>query len=469
MRKSYHTFAAFGMNLQALSVIFSLLMVLNLPAIGELPQSHRQQVILKDAWRGFSWTSDYRQTHTHDSNGKCIGILHERWNGLRWKKDRLERFLYDDLHYQTAGLIYRWDKTGNWKLIGGANARIDTTNASGNRVVLYNAQWDPMRSFWVAGDSVIYDKRGRVVKMTNRSYDVSNSGRDSVLIIKTIENTWQGKTNWVEDTYTKRSDSKQTTLERCRYRQVGDSIMQTFTIDYWDSSIKGWLSNTAMLFSMKDSAGLAYDSIVELINKRPVPVYVESELRDNSGNTLRHRVMYKSYDKKGEPVSGSFYKWERGHLCQNQFTIAESTFTYDGSTGRWELLYYENQRCNISTDKKATEWGYFAESEEWEQVRSFDTLTSCGIKIKAEQYYDKEKKRWLPLVHFRERGDSDSTIITTEIMDLETGDWIYDSMYVVQLNDKGKIEKRTNYVWKRTALNGNWSKDSRMTYLDAGQ
>ncbi len=429
------------------------------------PYISRQEIIIRDIWKGFHWINDFKITLSYDSADKCVSKIYENWNGTRWEKVLWEQFTYDDLHYLTDSLVYKWDGQSGWKLIGGTRMVIDTLDSGGNKLILYGAQWHYSKKLWNAQDSVFYDRDDRVIKIVSRSVEYSKFG-DSTTTIKTIENTWHDENKWVEENETWRSDTRETDVEKYRYRKTGNLPLPTFAVDYWDASLKNWISNTAMLFSVKDTNGFAYDSIVELIDDRPIPTYVESQLRDSGGNLLLHRVWKKDINEQTNKSTGYYYKWERiPQASRKAYTETESTFVMDTSANNWKLVSYENR---IHTHPaNMTEWGYYDGAEgKWEQVRAYDTLVSCGMVIKGEEYYDANEGRWYPMVNFLEEKDKDSTVITTEVLDLEKNEWVLDSLFVIRLDSEGKIKNRINYAWERvSALRGDWVKHSRVVYM----
>jgi hypothetical protein len=55
------------------------------PAV--IKNKHREDVIIEELWRGYSWSNDKRRTLTYDSAGNCISEMLERWNGSKWVKN----------------------------------------------------------------------------------------------------------------------------------------------------------------------------------------------------------------------------------------------------------------------------------------------------------------------------------------------------------------------------------------------
>lgn len=102
----------------------------------------------------------------------------------------------------------------------------------------------------------------------------------------------------------------------------------------------------------------------------------------------------------------------------------------------------------------------------WQYEKYFDTLTVSGVFLNGELYYDEKMKKWVPTLRCNIKKETDSTVVTTELLDPGNNEWKNDSLFVVRTDSEGKTISRVNYVWTRSGLlNGNWVKASRMTYI----
>lgn len=429
----------------------------------------REDVIIEEVWKGYSWASNKRRTLTYDSAGNCISELLEIWDGSRWEKESLIQSAYDDLHYKTCLLIYkRNNSSSGWELTEGYRMMIDTIKEKSERVVLHDAQWDPVKKNWFASDSIFYDKKGRVSKTVNTEKIFSDEKIDSIQIINTVENNYLNENCWVETNKTWRSDTKKTESERYRYRKIGNSSLQEFSLDYWDNRMNRWVPNTAKLYRYLEGDKIKTDSLEEYIDDKLVPVYVSSQIRDSKGNLILSRFWQKSLDEKTKKWSGKCWKWERKfNANSNSFTVEESLFVADNSGKKWNLVSYENKICKIPSSGDITESGKLEEiSNVWQYEKIFDTLTTSGVFLNGELYYDEKMKRWVPTLRCDIRKESDSTVITTQLLDLGNNEWKNDSLFVVRTDSEGKVTSRINYVWTRSGLlNGNWTKASRITFI----
>lgn len=429
----------------------------------------REEITIEEKWRGYDWTNNIRCLNTYDSEGNCVSKLMERWNSYRWENESWEKYTFDELHHKTSSILLKWNKdSGKWIFSEGSRAVIDTSDRKSNRIVLHNASWNPSSNSWDSEDSIFYDKKGRIIKTVNRDLTVSDSLNDTLLIIETTENSYQGDKVWIEQSKTWRSDTKETVSDRYRYRMINDAPMELYAIDYWDDKMNRWIPNTAKLFRKVENNYIVLDSIEEIIDDRSVPVYVSSETRDIRGNVMQHRFWQKSIDEATKKWTGTYIKWERNYNAEmNKFTIAESTFISDTSGCKWQLMNYQNQMCKIPSFSGTTEAGdYETTYKNWQFEKIVDTLVPCGLLVSSEQYYNEDKKQWLPTIKFTTIVGTDSTVVTTERLDQDKGEWNNDSLFVVRLDKSGKLLSRTNYAWARTGmLNGNWTKVSRITYI----
>lgn len=437
------------------------------PAV--IKNKHREDVIIEELWRGYSWSNDKRRTLTYDSAGNCISEMLETWNGSKWVKESLIRSTYDDLHYKTCLLIYkRNNSSSGWELVEGYRMMIDTIKGKSEKVVLHDAKWDPVKKSWFAPDSIFYDKNGRVIKTVNIEKSFSNETNDSLLTITTAENKYQNDNCWVETNKIWRSDTKKTESERYRYRMIGKSSPQEFAIDYWDNRMNRWIPNTAKLFREVEGNRVKTDSLEEYIDDKLVPVYVSSQIYDSNGNLMLHRFWQKSLDEQTNKWSGKYWKWERSYNApMKSYTVTESLFVADEKGKKWDLVSYENKICKIPSSGDITESGQLEDiSKMWQYEKYFDTLTIGGVFLNGELYYDEKMKKWVPTLRCSIKKEADSTLVTTELLDLGNNEWKNDSLFVVRTDSEGKTISRINYVWTRSGLlNGNWVKTSRMTYI----
>lgn len=456
-----------------LKIIFLLMVFGNSILFAQTPSAskskNKEDVIIEEVWKGYSWSNNKRKTLTYDSAGNCISELLEKWNGSRWEKESLIQSTYDDLHYKTCLLIHKRNSNSTgWELVEGYRMMVDTIKGKSTRVVLYDAQWDSAKKSWYAPDSIFYDKKGRVIKTVNKETIYSDESNDSIHTVHTTENNYQNNNCWVETNKTWRSDTKKTESERYRYRKVGNSSPQEFTIDYWDNGMNRWIPNTAKLYRNVEGNQIKTDSLEEYIDDELVPVYVSSEIRDSKGNLLLHRIWQKSLDEQTKKWSGSYWKWERDYNANvKSYTVAESVFVADNSGKKWTLISYENKICKIPSSGDIIESGQLEDiSNIWQYEKYFDTLTVGGLFLNGESYYDETKKKWVPTLRCSINKESDSTVVKTELLDLGNNEWKNDSLFVVRTDSEGKTISRVNYVWTRSGLlNGNWAKASRMTYI----
>lgn len=430
---------------------------------------NREEVIIEEVWKGYNWSNNKRRTLTYDSAGNCISELSEIWNGSRWEKESLIQSVYDDLHYKTCLFIYkRKNNSSGWELTEGYRMMIDTTKGKSERVVLYDAQWDPVKKSWFAPDSIFYDKKGRVSKTVNVEKVYSDEKNDSIQNIHTVENNYLNENCWVETNKTWRSDTKKTESERYRYRKIGNSSPQEYTIDYWDNKMNRWIPNTAKLFRYEEGDQIKTDSLEEYIDDELVPVYVSSQIRDSKGNLLLSRTWQKSLDEETNKWSGKYWKWERNfNEHTKSYTVSESLFVADNTGKKWNLVSFENKVCKIPSAGDIIESGQLEDiSNVWQYEKYFDTLTVGGVFLNGKLYYDEKMKNWVPTLRCDIKKESDSTVITTELLDLGINEWKIDSLFVVKIDSEGKTISRINYVWTRSGLlNGNWAKASRITFI----
>lgn len=430
----------------------------------------RQSIVVKEKWNTYHWCSDVRLTYTFDTSGQCISIMHEKWTGTKWVNDLWERFSYDDLHYPVSWLVYRWFQDSGWRMIEGTRKEIDTIDIVGNRVVLRDAAWDAAEKRWCAEDLTLYDSYDRVKKRVITQTISSQYGWDTTTIIYTTENSWSNDARWIQNSTIWRSDTRETTATRRQYRENSDSIsreLSTISVDYWDEESQAWLVDKAKLFRVKDSAGIVYDSLVELRDSGVTPLYVELVKRDERGNLLTHRLCLNFSGDSRDGHTGIHYIWKRKYNPdKHQYTVAESTYTLEVSG--WKLLHYYRQTRDISSDLGIDEWGYYGkETGKWGQTRQFDFITPYGLKIKGRKYFDSSKREWIPLITFSENRQQDSTIITADLFDVKTGKWTQDSMYIIHLNKHGKIVDKIIYTrTAEDALSNGWQKYRRIIYKD---
>ncbi len=430
----------------------------------------REEVFVEEVWKGYSWTNNMRRTLTYDSADNCVSELTEQWTGSRWEKMSLMQMTYDALHYKTAWFKYdRKSNSAGWELVEGYRSMVDTVKGKSNRVVLYDVEWNPAQKMWVASDSIFYDKNDRITKTVNRKTVYSDTSNDSVLVITTVENVYQTNNSWVETNKTWRSDGKKTESERYRYRKMsGSSPLQVFTIDYWDNDMNRWILNTARLHRKMEGNQIVSDSLEEYIDDKLIPVYVSSEIRDSNGLILQHRSWQKSMDEETKKWTGSYVKWERSLNPQmKNFTVAESVFVTDDNGNGWKLTNYENKICKIPSAGDITESGDYEDlSNIWQYERYFDTLSTSGVFINGEYYYDEIKKKWLPTLKCSVNKEADSIKIKTELLDMGKNEWVNDSLFVVRTDSEGKMVSRINYVWSRSGLlSGDWVKANRITVV----
>lgn len=430
---------------------------------------NREDVIIEEVWKGYNWSNNKRRTLTYDSAGNCISELSEIWKGSRWEKESLTQNIYDDLYYKTGMLKHKRNSSSSgWELVEGYRMMIDTVKGKSERVVLHDAKWDPVKKCWFALDSVFYDKKGRVTKTVNIESYYSDETNDSIQIINTVENNYLNNNCWIETNKTWRSDNKKTESERYRYRRVGNSSPQEFTIDYWENGMNRWIPNTAKLFRNVEGSQIITDSLEEYVDDDLVPVYVYSQVRDSNGNLLLNRVWQKGLDEQTKKWSGKYWKWERNYNDNmKSYSIAESLFVADDSGKKWNLVSYENKICKIPSSGDVIESGQLEEiSNVWQYEKYFDTLAVSGVFLNGELYYDEIKKKWVPTLRCSIKKETDSTVVTTELLDLGKNEWKNDSLFVVRTDSEGKTISRINYVWTRSGLlNGSWVKTSRMTYI----
>lgn len=427
----------------------------------------KSEVVIEEIWRGFDWINNTRQTLEYDAFGNCTTELWEKWDKAKWVNYRMVKHFFDNLYHNTSSVTYSWNtKSANWELLEGTRSVIDTVNSKLNRTVLYNAQWDPVSKVWSASDSIIYDKKGRVIKTISRDRVIY--GKDTLLVIETSENTYQSENNWVELSTTWRSDNKTTTSEQCRYRKISNIPLQYYAIDYWDKDANRWITNTGKLFRQMEGNRVVLDSLEEYINDKSVPVYVSAEIRDAKGNILQQRYWRKDIDESTNKWTGVYVKWDRSFKKDlNECTIAESVFVGDSSLNQWKLISYANKQSKVPNAGKIIETGdYITTLKQWEIERSFDTLTAHGILINGNQYFDEDKKQWISMLRFNTIGRSDSVSIVTEVLDLDKYEWTNDSLFILKLDNSGKVVSRVNHVWNKSGLfNANWEKTNRLTYL----
>lgn len=441
-----------------------------LKSIGQEKKCNLKQVLIEETWRGFSWTNNVKLTKAYDTNYNCISQMKEVWNGTKWEPESLEKSSYDKLHRKVSNEFYKWNKkAGKGELVNGTRDVIDTVNNKSNRLVLYDAVWDPDKKYWAADDSEFYDKTGKIIKSVDKNITVSDITGDTLVTIETSENNYQSDKVWVETNKKWRSDSKKTEMEKYRYRQIKIIPIQCYSIDYWDEKMNRWIVNTAQLFKI-NSNKVEVDSIEEIIDDKSVPVYVSFKVKDDNGNILTRRYWSKSKNEVTGKWDGTYFKWERNYsVKQNRFFVAESMFVANTSGTGWQLKSYQNEICKTPSAGKIIEYGnYEKKLNLWSYERSFDTLTSCGIVLAGEEYFDEEKREWMPTVRFNSIQNSDSIVITTELLDMGSGEWGNDSMFVVRRDRNGNVLSRLNYVWTKTGmLNAEWIKANRQTYFYA--
>ncbi len=434
-----------------------------------LKDKNREDVIIEEVWKGYSWSSNKRRTLTYDFTGNCISEMTEKWNGSKWEKESLIQSSYDDLHYKVCLMVHKRNSSSTgWELMEGYRMLIDTIKGKSERVVLYDAQWDAAKKQWFAPDSIFYDKKGRVIKTVNIEKFYSNEKNDSFHIVNTVTNNYLNNNSWVETNKKWRSDTKKAESERYRYRKVGNSAPQEFAIDYWDNTMNRWIANTAKLFRNVEGNQIKTDSLEEYIDDEFVPVYTSSQIHDTNGNLLMHRFWQKSLDEQTKKWDGKYWKWERNYNSSTKsYTVAESLFVADNSGEKWNLVSYENKTYKVPSSGDIIEWGQLEDiSNVWQYEKYFDTLTIGGVFLNGEFYYDEEMKKWIPTLRYSINKEPDSTVITTELLDLRNNEWKKDSLFVVRLDSEGKTISRVNYIWTRSGvLNGNWIKASRMTYI----
>lgn len=434
----------------------------------EIKKTQLNEVIIEETWRGFSWNKNTKITRNYDTNQNCINVMKENWNGTRWEKETLEKYSYDKLHRKLSSEFYSWNmKTGKWELVEGSREVFDTLNNKSNKVVLYEAVWNPSKKRWDSSDSIYYDKKNRIIKSVSKEISISDYNNDTLIIIETNDYNYQTDKIWVETNKVWRSDTKKTDIEKYRYRQIKTTPTQVYMIDIWDDRMNRWIPNTASLYRIY-SDNIETDSIEEIINNEPVPVYVSSKIKDNDGNVMVDYYWSKSVDEKTGKWNGTYVKWQRE--CDNnqkRVAIVESVFVADSNGSQWQLKSYQNETCKIPSAGNIVENGNFEFNINlWSFERSFDTLINSGINLTGEEYFDEEKKKWMPTLKFTSKVGSDSTVISTELLDMDNGQWSNDSMFVVRYDKDGKIISKTNHVWARAGLlNGDWVKASRQTYI----
>lgn len=434
----------------------------------EIKKTQLNEVIIEETWRGLSWNKNTKMTRNYDTNQNCISVMKENWNGTKWEKETLEKYSYDKLHRKLSSEFYSWNmKTGKWELVEGSREVFDTVNSKSNKVVLYDAVWNLSEKRWDSSDSIYYDKKNRIIKSVSKEISISDYNNDTLIKIETNNYNYQTDKIWIETNKVWQSDTKKTDIEKYRYRQVENEPMQIYMIDYWDDRMNRWIPNTASLYRTH-SDNIETDSVEEIINDKPVPVYVSSKLKDNDGNVIVNNYWSKNVNEKTGKWNGTYVKWQREYDDnQKRVAIVESVFVADSNGSQWQLKSYQNEICKIPSAGNIVENGNFEFNINlWSFERSFDTLINSGINLTGEEYFDEEKKKWMPTLKFTSKVGSDSTVISTELLDMDNGQWSNDSMFVVRYDKDGKIISKTNHVWARAGLlNGDWVKASRQTYI----
>ncbi|NLE02805.1 MAG: hypothetical protein GX640_23305 [Fibrobacter sp.] len=430
---------------------------------GKIPQ---KTVMLEENWNESNWIKNLKTMISFDSTTGYYEEIIQKWNGSNWDNTTRKEMYFDKFKYNKATISYKWS-SGQWILTSGFRSIVDTILKNGNRLVLYDVNWNPALKGWVADDSIFYDSKSRIKKRVVKDTEVLNN-KDTVKTITLSENIYQNDNIWIEVQSTWRSNSKQVDKERYRYRRTDDSSRECYSIDYWDDDANRWIPNTARLYRQSDFPSLVYDSLEEFINNKFVPVYVSLECRDPEGNLMQQHIYEKKFDESTGTWSGTSFKWDRTfNSHENRYIVAESTFVLDQYGKSWVLTGYENNQCRFPFDGGYTESGSYEDTfKMWEFDRSFDTLLPCGLLLSGENYCDIENKKWLPLTDFSYTQMNDSAIVVKSYFNIDKKNWINDSLFSLKLSPKGQVISRINHVWIQNGLfSGKWNKISKISYL----
>jgi hypothetical protein len=423
-----------------------------------------KNIAVEETWNGSQWMNYTKKITSYDIGSNCLDEVIQKWNGTRWTNESRILTCYDRLQLENAKVSYKWNKN-YWEVIDGFRLYVDTVMNNGRRLVLHDCEWVPQKKIWIAEDSIFYDARGRILRHVSNDYNSPEDLKGDVKAMTTSEYIYQSDDIWMESKTTLHSDKKRTEKELFRYRKVADAPLTTFNIDCWDERINRWIQNTARLYRKDRNKFSVYDSIEESINGKPVPVYVDDENRDSSGNLVSQRLIIRAYDENKKKWSGTYYKWERVR-SNSDYYAAESTFTLSPSGGNWKLTSYEKKLCRHPLTGGFEESGFYDEDfKTWEYYQTIDTLHSTGILLNKENFFDRKGKRWIPLTDFSYSRAGDTISILKTWFDIDKNSWCNDSLFSIRTDASGTAISRTNLVWTQSGLfSERWNNVSKITY-----
>ncbi|MBN1602089.1 MAG: hypothetical protein JW915_10800 [Chitinispirillaceae bacterium] len=425
-----------------------------------------KNITIEETWNGSQWMNYTKKIISYDPGSNCLDEVNQKWSRSSWINDTRTLTSYDRLLLENAKVTFKWKKKG-WEVIEGVRLYVDTVMNNGCRLVLHNCEWEPQKKIWIAEDSIFYDVQGRIKRHVSNDYDSPEQLRNDISAVTTSEYIYQGDDMWMETKITNHSDKKRIEKELFRYRKIAEAPLTIFMIDCWDERINRWIQNTARLYRKNKNRFSVYDSIEESINDQSVPVYVEDENRDFSGNLISQRIIVKKYDESKKNWSGTYYKWERvPSNSENEYNAAESTFTLNASDGNWILTSYEKKQCRHPLAGGYEECGFYDENlKTWEYYQTIDTLHSSGIILSKETFFDLRRKQWVPLTDYSYFRAGDSISVLKTWFDTDNNNWSNDSLFTIRTDASGAAISRTNLVWKQSGLfNERWDKVRKITY-----
>lgn len=424
-----------------------------------------KNVSIEETWNGSQWMNYTKKIISYDPGSNCLDEVNQKWSRSSWINDTRTLTSYDRLHLENAKVTFKWKKNG-WEVIEGVRLYVDTVLNS-CRLVLHNCDWEPQKKIWIAEDSIFYDVQGRIIRHVSNVYDSPEKLRSDIDAVTTSEYIYLSDDMWMESKTTNRSGKKRTEKELFRYRKIAQAPLIIFLIDCWDERINRWIQNTARLYRKNRNQFSVYDSIEESINGQSVPVYVDDENRDSSGNLISQRIIVRKYDENRKNWSGTYYKWERVRSnSENEYNMAESTFTLNASGGNWILTSYEKKLCRHPLKGGYEESGFYDENfKTWEYYQTIDTLHPSGIILSKENFFDLKRKQWIPLTDFSYSRAGDSISILKTWFDIDKNNWSNDSLFTIQTDASGAAISRTNLVWTQSGLfSERWDKVVKITY-----
>jgi hypothetical protein len=424
-------------------------------------------VAIQEEWRESAWINFAKSTVCYSFKSNYLKEEIQKWNGNEWLNESCKISCYDKLQFENAKVLYRWNKIGYWEMVEGERSYVDTIMNNGYRLILYNCLWEPKKKIWIAEDSIFYDLKGQISKQVSRDSVYSEESKKKTGVVVTSEFLYLNENTWIEVQTTNYPEEKNVEKEQYRYRKINNFSIPAYIIDAWDEEVNGWILNTAKLFRKQNNSRCVYDSIEEIINGQATPVYISEEQRDISGNLMLRRIKIREYDEDKNEWNGNYYKWERSRcMSDKEYYAAESSFTLDSSGKSWQLNNYEKKVCRHPLNGKYEESAYYDKNlKELEFVQTFDTLLSSGILINKENFFDSEKKQWVPLTDFTYTQSEDTISIIKTSFDIDKNKWDNDSLIFIQVDSLGVIVSRINQVWTQDGLfTGKWKNASRINY-----